>query len=93
MHPGNRTSDKEKFVRNVFANIQPRGLKQNPFPIEAESNLVALGTGTPHRRTLGTIEHTELKSAPVGNNTSPSPECVYFPYYLPFSDTSYGRIA
>jgi hypothetical protein len=54
--------------------------------------LVRLGTGGPHRRAFGSIQHPKLDSSPVDRTPYIGPEGVQLLHEVPFAQTAYCRI-
>ena len=63
------------------------------YPLLDEPLAVTLTARTPHGRTFALVEHSELDSTSVSDDTHLSAQCVYLTHDLPFGYTAYGRIA
>src|SRR6056297_1645327 len=53
---------------------------------------ITLHPWTPHRRSFRFIEHLKLNGTRITYETTVSSKSIYFPYDLPFCNTTHGRI-
>ena len=54
---------------------------------------IALGARTPHSRPLRAVQHPELESRGISDQSHHSTECVNLPDNLSFRDSAYRRVA
>ncbi len=76
----------------VLPHIEIGSILESLAPHLREFHAVALGTRTPHGRSLRTVEHAKLYGRAVGNDTGHAAERVNLAYYLPLGYTPYGGI-
>lgn len=62
-------------------------------PVQGKLDFIALRTGAPHCRSLGAIQHPELKSGHISDNAHIAAKSIYLFDNLAFSYTADGRIA
>ena len=83
----------EQLRRGVLPNIEVGRVLERLPPSLRKTGFVALRTRTPHGRPFRAVEHPELHGREVGNTPRLPAQSIYFSDYLPFSHTSYRRIA
>ena len=66
---------------------------QHLTPVAREKHTVALRPGAPHGRSFGAIEHAELDSRTVGDDSRPSAKSVNLTDDLAFGHTAHSWIA
>ena len=77
----------------VLPDIEVGGLIQSSAPFPDKLTTVALGTGTPHGRSLASVQHTELDGCGIRHQTHLSTQGVYLADNLSFRNTAHGWVA
>ena len=77
----------------VLSEVEVGLVFEQLFPEEGELLFVALGSGAPHGRSFGTVEHTELDHGVVGDDAGHSAQGVDLADDLSFGDAADSGIA
>ena len=84
-------NEKQRGHRVLEQRETVRGVEDLP-PAVGKPGPVALHARRPHSRSLRTVEHAELYRRLVGHNTHLATKSIYLSDYLPFCNTTDGRI-
>lgn len=76
----------------ILPHIEIGGILKRFTPCGAKLHAIALSTRTPHSRSLGTVEHSELDSCKVSDTAHLTAKCIYLSDYLAFSYTTHSRV-
>ena len=66
---------------------------QHGPPFCSKGHPVALSAWTPHRRSFGAVQHTELDHGPVRDDSGIPAQRIHLTYDLTFGDPAHSRIA
>ena len=66
---------------------------QHHTPLVREQHTVTLRSRRPHRRTFGTVQHSELNHRVVGHNARIAAQSINFAHDLPFCHAAHRWIA
>src|SRR5690606_4758400 len=92
-YTGNLTIFEQNFFYHVLPKIHIWRGFQHVSPLLRESHAVILSSRTPHGRTLGTVEHSELNCRFIGHNSRITTESIYFTNDLSLGNTPHGWVA
>ena len=83
----------QQLISLILPDIQILCFIEMPAPLPDELSSVALGSRTPHGRTLAHVQHAELYRGSIRHQSHLTSKCIDFTYDLSLGDTSDSRIA
>ena len=92
-HANGLTVFYQQFISLILPDVEVRCLIKHSAPFPDKLPSVALGTRTPHSRTLTYVQHTELDRGRICHKSHLTSQRINLTHNLPLSDTTNGRVA